>query len=86
MDKGWIIKEEAQSLNYQVQTINYLKLYLRKSSIIYVMTRKFQKLDDTFSYIGGLFSTILTLLVILNFYNEVSFELDVAKTMYKYDK
>ena len=52
---------------------------LRKSSISIKIERDFRKADDTLSYVGGLFSSILALLIIIGFYNELSFEIDMAR-------
>jgi hypothetical protein len=50
-----------------------------------MFTRVFKKVDDTLSYIGGLFSSIVCFLLVVGFYNQYSYELDVAKNIYKYD-
>lgn len=65
---------------------DYLKFYLRKSSLSLELDRNFEKIDDTLSYIGGLFSTILSCLILVGKYNETSYELEIAKNLYHYDK
>ncbi len=65
----------AQIFNYQIQGTSYMKFYLRKSSVDLVVQRSFRKVDDTLSYIGGLFSTIVFCLSFLNLYAEFSYEL-----------
>jgi hypothetical protein len=61
----------AQTFNYQVAVTGteLVKLYLRKSSIDISIERSFQRIDDTLSYIGGLFSAILAALLIVGMYN-----------------
>lgn len=59
----------AQVLNYEVRGTEYLKFNLRKSSLSLSILRSYRKLDDTISYIGGLFSAILSLLVLMGLYN-----------------
>ena len=68
-DTGGIILDTAQTCNYDVQAEEYLKLYLRKSSISILVERSFRKADDTLSYIGGLFSAILAILLIMTLFN-----------------
>lgn len=50
-----------------------MKFYLRKSSLSIDVERSFRKADDTLSYVGGLFSAILSLLVLMSLYNEFSY-------------
>ena len=47
------------------------------------IARSFQKLDQTLSYIGGLFGTIILLLISLKFYSKYSYELDIADKIFK---
>ena len=51
-----------------------------------MVERSFRKADDTLSYIGGLFSAILGVLVIMTLFNEFSYELEIAKNLYYYEK
>ena len=48
--------------------------------------RSFRKIDDSLSYVGGLFSILLSLLLIMNKYNEYSYEIEMAKNLFHYDK
>lgn len=73
-------------MNYQVRGTEYVKLYLRKSPIFISIFRSFKKIDDTLSYIGGLFSTIFVLFLIFNQYNEIAFELELIRSTYYFDK
>lgn len=63
-DNGGLVYEPTQSFTF-IPTTQYLQLYLRKSSISLYVVRSFKKYDETLSYIGGLFSTIMTLLMIM---------------------
>ncbi len=67
-DVGGVVTSIAQMFNYQVRSTSYMKFYLRKSSVDLLVTRDFRRVDDTLSYIGGLFSTILVALSFLNVY------------------
>lgn len=63
-----------------------MKLFLRKSPISLTIQRSFRKVDDAFSYIGGLFSTILVFFGFVNLYNELSYEIAISKSTYYFDK
>lgn len=71
--QGGISTGPAQTINYKVRQKDFMKFYLRKSSLSLKIQRSFRKLDDTFSYIGGLFSAIVTVLFIMTKYNEISY-------------
>ena len=73
-------------LNYEVRQTEYLKLNVRKSSLSLKVSRSYRKLDDTISYIGGLFSAILSALVLIGMYNQFSYQIDIAQHLYKCDK
>jgi len=60
-----------------------MKLNIRKASLVLDVSRIHRKIDDTISYIGGLFSAIISALLILGIYSELSFELNIAKSIYK---
>lgn len=83
---GGISTTPAQTLNYKVRQKDYFKFYIRKSSLSLIYERSYTKIDDTFSYIGGLFSAIVTALLLMKKYNEISYELEIAKTLYHYNK
>lgn len=84
--KGGISTTPAQTINYKVRQKDYLKLYIRKSSLSLLYERSFRKIDDTLSYIGGLFSAIVTALILVQKFNEFSYELEIAQTLYHYSK
>lgn len=85
-DEGGIVLDSSQVMNYQVRGTDYMKLFLRKSPISLSIQRSFRKVDDTLSYIGGLFSTILVFFGLINLYNELSYEISITKSIYYYDK
>lgn len=81
---GTQVLQTAVGQTFQVQSNNqYFKFYWRKSASKIQVNRSFQKLDQTFSYIGGLFGTIILLLIFLKFYSKYSYELDVADKIFK---
>lgn len=68
-DVGGIVKSAAQMVPYKVRSSEYVKFFVRKSPLSISIERSFRRVDDTFSYIGGLFSTILVFLGFMNMYN-----------------
>lgn len=60
-----------------------MKIYLRKDTERKSVSRSFQKLDQTFSYIGGLFGTIILLLIFLKLYSKYSYELEFGDKIFK---
>lgn len=70
---GGIALSSAQILSYEVRQNEYMKFYIRKSSMSLLVERSFRKADDTLSYIGGLFSAILGFLLLMNLFNEFSY-------------
>jgi hypothetical protein len=65
---------------------DYIKFYIRKSSESISIKRAFKKIDITLSYIGGLFSSIISVLIIMVKYNEASYEIEIAKNLYHINK
>lgn len=84
-DIGGLVYEPAQSLIIKPATNNteYIQFYVRKSSLSLSIQRSFKKYDDTLSYIGGLFSSIMAALFIMAKYNEYSYEIDISSNIYK---
>lgn len=85
-DFGGIVKNPAQALQYKVRSNEYAKLYIRKSPLSIEITRSFRRIDDTFAYIGGLFSTLLLIFRFMNLYNELSYQMEVLKNSFYFDK
>lgn len=75
-DDGVINIEPTNSQVFSVlNTTTYAKIYLRKSSERLDVSRSFQKLDQTLSYIGGLLGTVILLLVIISLYSQFCYEI-----------
>lgn len=66
-------------------TINhtYGTFYFFKSPISLYYTRQFQKIDEVFSYIGGLFGTILIAFFLMSIYNTHKYEISLSGYMYR---
>jgi hypothetical protein len=73
-------------MNYKVRGSEYFKLFLRKSPIALSISRSFRKVDDTLSYIGGLFGTILVFFGFVSMYNELSYEIEITRSAFYYGK
>lgn len=56
-----------------------------KSPYSTVYARSFQKLDEVFSYIGGLFGIILIAFFLVSSYNSCKYEINLAGYLYHSD-
>jgi hypothetical protein len=56
---------------------------LFKSPSSIQIKRSFEKLDNVFSYIGGLFGTLLMLFFLVSAYNHYKFEVNIAGYLYR---
>ena len=61
----------------------YANLLFYRAPESYVVNRTFQKIIDSFSYVGGLLGAILMIFIIVNFYNENAYEMVCAASLYK---
>jgi hypothetical protein len=65
----------------------YLRFYVRKSPSSQFYSRKYMKMDELLSYIGGLFGLIAMVIQIpLTYYNICCFELSLATELFTYKK
>jgi hypothetical protein len=81
---GVLTVAPANSQIYSVINTNqYAKIYLRKSSERFDMTRSFQKVDQTLSYIGGLLGTVLLILMFMNIYSKFCYEIEFGDRIFK---
>ena len=63
----------------------YGEIIFRKSPISRTYERSFNKIDEYFSYVGGLMGTILALIFILDFFSEKAFGASLASEVYHDD-
>ena len=84
MDSGIIIPELFQTIPYQVTNDIYASFYLMKSASKTTYSRSFNKLDQLYSYVGGLIGTILGVMLFMGNFTLMSFELDISKRLMKY--
>ena len=53
----------------------YFQMNIAKSSYKYEYERQFQKVDETLSFIGGLYGAVLILFLAINFYSKYCYEI-----------
>lgn len=63
----------------------YFQMNIAKSSFHYDYERSFQKVDETLSFIGGLYGAVLILFVGLSFYSKYSYEIEFGDRIFKKD-
>ena len=62
----------------------YASFLFFKASSKTIYERTFNKVDEFFSYVGGLIGTILGLMLFMSNFSLMSFELDIAQRYFKY--
>ena len=81
-----MLKVTAYGQPYTVTSSNrYAKIYLRKSDSNIKITRSFQKLHETLSFIGGLYSTAILFMFVIAIYDKYSYELEFGDRIFKRD-
>lgn len=63
----------------------YASVSLRKSSTVTTYNRSFKKIDELFSYIGGLVGTVMMAFFIVQSYNNHAYEIDVGSRLFTDD-
>jgi hypothetical protein len=76
--KGSIVEEVAMPNYYPAQANNhgvktFAQIYFRKSASKKVFDRGSQKLDETLSYIGGLFGIMVIVFTFITQYNKFAY-------------
>ena len=69
---------------YDVVTTKYASFFMMKSSTKTTYQRSFNKIDEFFSYVGGLIGTILGFMLFMKHFSLMAFELDIAQKFFKY--
>ena len=59
-------------------------LFFYKSSSSTVYNRAYYKVDEFFSYVGGLVGVIMGGMMLLSSYNQLSFELSIANELFRH--
>ncbi len=65
-ESGGLISSDALKGTYTTIKDIYASFYFYKSSRSSIFNRSFQKLDDVFSYVGGLFGTVLIIFFLVS--------------------
>lgn len=73
VEAGAIITNLGQVIPKQIDSNNYASIVLRRASTKLIVRRAFKRVDDTLSYIGGLFGFALILLLFMKEYTEYSY-------------
>jgi hypothetical protein len=76
------LAEVKDSMNFPDE---YINIYLRKSPYYILSERNFPKLQDLLSAIGGLFGFSITFLLIMQFYTQASFEIEMGDRLFYYN-
>jgi hypothetical protein len=71
-----------QSVPFEVKGDLYAGIYIQKSSNYITYQRQFNKIDNLFSYIGGLIGGIIGLMFIAQNYTDASYEIDIGDNLY----
>ena len=83
-DSGVRVVNQANSQTFSVTSNSqYAKIYLRKSSERFDITRSFAKIDETLAYIGGMLGFLLVILTFMNFYTKFCFEVEFGDKLFK---
>lgn len=64
----------------------FANINFKKSSLSLNIERQYTKLDNTLSYIGGLFGFIIIFFVFMKIYTEYCYEIEMGDRLYYYDK
>ena len=81
-ESGAIISNLGQVVPQPADGVTYASIVLRRSSTAVIVERGFKKIDETLSYIGGLFGFVVILLLFMKEYTQYSFELDASSHLY----
>lgn len=64
----------------------YANFIFFKSPTSINITRSYEKLDNVFSYIGGLFGTVLVFFFLVSAYSTYKFEVNLAGYLYRAER
>lgn len=75
----------GQVINFETKGIDFAKVVIRRSSTSLLASRSFKKIDETLSYIGGLFGFIVTAFLFMRVYTEYSFEVELGSLLFSHN-
>lgn len=73
--EGGIVNFVGQYLAQRVFKDEFATIRIRKSHVSWDFNRHYTKIDDTLSYIGGLFGFLMIAFVFMQVYTEYSYEI-----------
>lgn len=73
VDNGIIIPDLFQVIPFEITNDNYASFYFMKSATKTTYQRSFNKVDQLFSYVGGLIGTILGFMLFMGNFTMMSF-------------
>lgn len=85
IEDGALITNLGQVVPRQSDGQIYANFVLRRASTTLIADRSFKRVDDTLSYIGGLFGFALIFLLFMKEYTEYSYEIDASSYLYSQD-
>ena len=85
MDEGFIIKDMIKTVRGPVND-SLSNFWFQKGSAKTTYNRSFNKLDNFFSYVGGLIGVVLSAMLIMNKFSELSFEINIGKRFFTYNQ
>jgi hypothetical protein len=83
-DTGIVIPDLFQMIPYEYLGGNYVTFNLMKSGTSTTYIRSFNKVDQFFSYVGGLVGTILGFMLFMGNFTSMAFTLDLSQSLFNY--
>jgi hypothetical protein len=84
--RGGLVNFVGQVIASRTFRNEMASIHLRKSSTSMNIVRQYDKLDNTLSYIGGLFGFLMIAFLFMQIYTEYSYEIEMGDRLYHYDK
>ena len=81
-DRGGFLTGESQTFPRNVANNWYATIAIKKADSKYRYERKFLKLDETLSYIGGLIGVVIASFYVMAPYTELGYELSLANQLF----
>lgn len=79
-----VVDQPAEVKTSMAQKDVYISIYLRKSPYYKLSYRSFQKLQDLFSAIGGLFGFAVTFFLVIQNYNQAAYQIEMGDNLFYY--
>lgn len=86
VQEGAYAEKVGQYISYQHDGQTLAQFFIRRQNNTVKVDRKYSKLDDTLSYIGGLFGFIMSALLFMQKYTQSCFQIDAGANLYQHDQ